>query len=293
MIRDHRANVVHLSAFNHPNVVSGKDQIPGAVNRETTVRRINQWCRPLSDNEQADGECFELPSFLGGATAKSQSGQEYPPLVPGWYKIMEPAFSYMVLGQYPVLGSTQLISKEWVAKARSRWDSYVAKNGEQPPFHTSAIMGLDVGEFGTDSNVACFRYGGYVERLIAWGGIDTIATADRAKAEFRARSVSLVNVDGTGIGAGVAPYLQREGINATSVMVASKPTESTELGEFRILRDQLWWACREWLRTDPGSMLPPDEMLIEELCVPTYEVRGGQDKGHGEKDHERASQAVS
>jgi hypothetical protein len=85
-----------------------------------------------------------------------------------------------------------------------------------------------------------------------------------------------VNVDGTGIGAGVAPYLQREGINATSVMVASKPTESTELGEFRILRDQLWWACRESLRTDPGSMLPPDEMLIEELCVPTYEVRGAR-----------------
>jgi hypothetical protein len=27
---------------------------------------------------------------------------------------------------------------------------------------------------------------------------------------------------------------------------------------------------------DPGAMLPPDEMLIEELTVPTYEVLNGK-----------------
>ena len=58
--------------------------------------------------------------------------------------------------------------------------------------------------------------------------------------------------------------------------VASSPTEKTELGEFQILRDQLWWACREWLRTDTGAMLPPDELLVEELQTPTYEVVNGK-----------------
>ena len=168
MIRDGKANVVHLSAFSHPNVVTGQDQIPGAVTRGTTVRRVNEWCRSLVDGEQIDGECFELPQFLEGAIGKSQSGREYPPLKPGYYKIMEPAFSYMVLGQYPAKGSNQLISKEWISQARSRWDVYVSQYGEIPPQGTSAIMGQDVGEFGTDANVACFRYGGYVERLIAW-----------------------------------------------------------------------------------------------------------------------------
>lgn len=276
MIRDGRANVVHLSAFSHPNVVTGQDQIPGAVTRETTVRRINEWCRPLVEGEQIDGECFELPSFLEGATAESQSGQEYAPLKPGFYKIMEPAFSYMVLGQYPVKGSDQLISKDWIAKARSRWDTYVAEYGERPPKHTSGIMGLDVGELGTDSNVACFRYGGYVDQLVAWGGIDTVATAERAVVEREGRNIHTVSVDATGVGAGVAPHMQRAGCLANPVKVASKPTEKTELGEFQILRDQLWWAVREWLRTDPGAMLPPDEMLIEELQTPTYEVEGGK-----------------
>ena len=38
----------------------------------------------------------------------------------------------------------------------------------------------------------------------------------------------------------------------------------------------MWWSCREWLRTDPGAMLPPDELLIEELQAPTYEVHKGK-----------------
>ena len=276
MIRDRRANVVKLSAFNHPNVVTGRDEIPGAVTRETTIRRINEWCRPLADGEQFDSECFQLPAFLERLTARSQSGFEYAPLRSGYYKIMEPAFSYMVLGWYPAQGNTQLISREWINKARSRWDAYVLEHGEKPPEFTRAIMGLDVGEYGSDANCACFRYGGFVERLITWNGVDTVFTGDRAISEYKARKVSIARVDGTGVGAGVAPHMTRNSCSAASIKVASSPTQRTELGEFQILRDQLWWSCREWLRTDSGAMLPPDEMLVEELATPTYEVTNGK-----------------
>ena len=160
--------------------------------------------------------------------------------------------------------------------ARARWDVYVSEHGETPPAHTSATMGLDVGEFGSRSNVSCFRYGGFVETIVPWGGIDTVTTGDRATAEYKGRKVHRANVDGTGIGAGVAPHMQRSGCSAIGVKVASSPTEKTELGEFQILRDQLWWSCREWLRTDSGAMLPPDELLIEELQTPTYEVVNGK-----------------
>ena len=277
MERDGRANVVSLSAFNHPNVIAGTDEIPGAVTREATVRRINEWCRPLVVGQEiSDSECFELPDFLVGAVAKSHSGQAYPPLKAGWYKIKDSAFSYMVLGQYPAKGSQQLISKDWVAKARSRWDLYVAEHGEVSPEHTTGVMGQDVAEFGTDANVACFRYGGFVPRLLTWQGMDVIGTGDRAVLEARGKKINKVNVDGTGVGAGVAPYMQRAGVSAISVKVASKPTERTELGEFYILRDQLCWAVREWLRVDPGAMLPPDEVLLEELLTPTYAVENGK-----------------
>lgn len=277
MERDGRANVVHLSAFRHPNVTEGRDVIPGAVSRETTVRRINEWARPLVvPEEEPDSECFELPEFLVGVTARSQAGHEYSPLQPGWYRIMEPAFSYMVLGQYPSAPATQLISREWIAKARARWDAYIRERGERAPDGFRGVAGLDVAELGVDANCMCFRYGGYVSRLMTWGGLDVISTADRAAREAKARKVVRVLVDATGVGAGVAPQMRRQGVAAFPCKVASSPTAATELGEFYLLRDQLWWTVREWLRTDPGAMLPPDDMLAEELTVPTYEVRNGK-----------------
>jgi len=60
------------------------------------------------------------------------------------------------------------------------------------------------------------------------------------------------------------------------VHVASAPSQAAQEGEFGLLRDQLWWAVREWLRTDPGAMLPPDAQLADELSAPTYHTRRGK-----------------
>jgi hypothetical protein len=69
-----------------------------------------------------------------------------------------------------------------------------------------------VGEFGSDANVICARYGGFVERMIFWQGVDTVITAERAIAELKAqKSTSCLNVDATGVGAGVAPYIRQIG----------------------------------------------------------------------------------
>lgn len=269
MIRDRLGKVVRLTAFNHPNVITGENVIPGAVTRATTIRRINQWCRPLHSNEEGN-DIFEIPDFLTGQTAKALDGTMYPPLKGGKYEITNSAFSYMVLGQYPAQASDQLISSEWIYAARSRYDAYVAEHGEVPPVGVRPIQGQDVAEFGDDYNVSCFRYGGWVAPFVLWHGVDTIVTGDRASSEYKRRNAYKANVDGTGIGSGVAPHMNRLGCSAFTIKVASSPTFSTEMGEFKILNDQLAWAVREWLRTDPGAMLPPDEMLIEELQTPTY-----------------------
>lgn len=279
MERDRRANVIELSAFSHPNVTTGREVYPGAVDREKTVRRINEWSRPLADNEKPNSECFLVPSFLEGAIATALDGnRKYSPLQIGWRKITNPAFSYMVMAQYPAQSSTQLISQTDIDAARSRWDMYVAQNGEVPPAGIRPVMGLDVAEFGVDANVRALRYGGWVPRLKSWGGVDTIETGDRAIEEYRLHDCIKANVDGTGVGAGVAPQMERAGCVAYSVKVANSPTVRTELGEFTHLRDQLWWEMREWLRTDPGATLPPEEKLVEELRTPMYEIRSGKIK---------------
>jgi len=278
MQRDGTAKIVHLSALRHPNVVTGQDIIPGAVTRDTTVRRINEWTRPLNPDEKVEKESlFILPDFLVGATAPRKNGGNYPPLPAGKRKIINPAFSYMVLGQYPAQGTNQLISQEWISRARTRYDMYVLQYGDVPPVGTSGIMGLDCAEMGDDLNVACGRYGGYLTGFDSWGGVDTIETGSRATTWYKThKGISSANICATGVGSGVAPQMQLSGCVALGVKVAEKPTSKTDMGDFKIKRDQLLWAVREWLRTDLSAMLPPIEELLEELAVPTYSTDSGK-----------------
>jgi hypothetical protein len=275
-------NVVSLSAFVHPNVVTGEDIIPGAVNREKTVERLNKWTRAMAADEKTDNECFEVPVYLVGAIAKAADGAQYPPLPAGWRKVLNPAFFYMVLGLYPPQAETQLISRAWIDAALARWHTHVAMYGERPMID-SAKVGLDVAEFGKDWNVLTYRFGGWVPRPERWQGMDTDSTAIRASSLVSQNGYRLVvYVDATGVGSGVAPRMNRLGTIAEPVKVASSPTYETELGQFSQLRDQLWWSCREWLRDEPNhpsyAMLPPDDELIEELSAPLYTIRGGKIK---------------
>ena len=276
------ANVVEMSAFRHPNVITGKDLIPGAVSRQVTCQRIHDWCKPL-DNEELkkyekgnDHDIFELPKFLEGVVVEKQKkGEFYPPLKPGPYKVENHVFHYMVLGKYPSQGASQLISREWIDNARARWDAYVARFREEPPKGVSCVMGQDVAEEGVDSNTSCFRWGGFVERFVDWSKIDVIETGDRAAEEYHARSpMKHCAVDATGVGVGVAPHMRRLGCNAFKIKVAERNEKICEFGEFGLVRDEIMWAVREWLRTDTGAMLPPDDDLIEELMCPTWKTVG-------------------
>jgi hypothetical protein len=277
-IKDGRANVVKLSAFSHPNVITGEERIPGAVNREKTLRRIAQWTRPVAEGEVPDKQCFKLPDFLVGCTPHDQKGQPYPPLKAGWYKIIEHQFSHVVLGEYPAQAANQLISEEWVDLARSRYDMFVAKHGVLVPESTNCSAGLDIAEMGEDSSVLVKRFGNFVHPLSSWNKQDVIEVGDCVRDDLIANgitNISAIYCDGTGVGAGTAPYMARQySLPAVKVMVASSPTGRTEDdGEFGLLLDQLMWKVREWLRTDL-AMLPPDQDLIEELLAFTYETKG-------------------
>jgi len=271
-----RAHFVNLSALRHPNVVTGNDVIPGAVTRETVVRRINQWTRPAVEGEEPTASRrFDVPEFLIGTVANSLQGIPYPPLQGGMRVIMESGFSYMIMGQYPEQGENQLINADWIKRARERWDDYVAEFGEKPP-SVRPRLGLDVAEFGQDFNAPVLRYGNYVPRVERiWQGVDPTVSGERAAELCRIYNVDILLVDGTGYGSSIAPQISKlvKGLRCVSVKVAGKPspTITSELGEFFQIRDQMWWACREWLREE-DAMLPPEPMLLEELMTPTYRI---------------------
>jgi hypothetical protein len=282
MERSGHGHVVTLSALTHTNVMTGEPIIPGAVDRPTVVRRINQWSIPLQSGEKPDGECFEVPDYLVGAVAYDRSSppKPFPPLPRGWRRTTEGLLDTMVLARYPSQSSQQLIARTWIENAQQRWLMWQAQFGARPPHNILPIHGLDVSDMGADYNALCSRYGGWVAPIRTWRGVDPGITAKRATEFSYNEQAQYTNVDSTGVGAGVAPEMVRGGVEAYRIMMNSKPDpklvpESVmEVGNFKSLRDLGWWLLREWLRTDPSASLPPDEDLAEELLVPSYELKG-------------------
>lgn len=275
-IRDGLAKVIRLNAFDQPNVVDGRDTYPGAVNREITAERVNKFCRYSEGDYETSSEYFKLPDFMVGYEATKADGSKYPPLKAGYYYVQDPVFFYLVLGIYPPRDENQLISQEWINAARERWDAYVAMNGKKRPDETIGVAGLDVAELGKDKSTLCFRYGYFLERFKSWGGVDVLVTGDKATDFCQGAGVAFCSIDGNGFGAGVAPHMRRLGFKAYGYKTQERPTESCDMGDFRKLRDQLFWAVREWLKNDPFSMIPPEKELIEEMLVTTYTVESGK-----------------
>ena len=286
-----QAHVIELDAFEHPNVRMGREVIPGAVSRKVTVRRIVDWSRAMVEGDrpdEADPDWFRVAEFLDGATVLLDDGARTAPLVGGeWRKVTNPALSYMTLARYPGQAENQLISRAWVQRAQQRWLAWRAVYGDKAPEGIRPVVGVDVAEFGLDRNVCCVRYGGWVAPFESWGGVDVLVTGDRAAARAQEVDARECFTDATGVGSGVGPQMRRwwaahrdaerpfQG-HVTEVKVAEAPTMRVEEGEFGLLRDQLWWKVREWLRKDAGAMLPPSEGLADELCAVQYRVHRGK-----------------
>lgn len=67
-----------LSVLDHPNVVQGRDVIPGASNREWVEGKLGDWAEEVSEHDPRAGT-FELPWI---------HGKIYKPLPPWWWRVV-------------------------------------------------------------------------------------------------------------------------------------------------------------------------------------------------------------
>lgn len=302
LIKKGMANVIVMSAFNHPNVITGKNLIPGAVSRDKVVERIHSWTVPLKDDETPTAECFEIPSFLVGKVAKSPSGNDYPPLEAGWRRVTNSAFSYKVLGLYPSNTENSLISETDIDKAISRWKLYVAEHGANVTKGMKCILGMDVADEGADSSCVAKKYGNFIAGFEQWRGIDLDLSSDKLAKIYASCDAAQANVEADGIGAAISPKVARMyywrcdnkecesfgetyldnniyqcpvchkdmtrcHMNARKVYVSSPSDKKTEFGKLHLIRDELAWRVAEWLKKDPSAMIPDDPDLKEEMLA--------------------------
>jgi hypothetical protein len=111
---------------------------------------------------------------------------------------------------------------------------------------------------------------------MTWSEPDVLVTGDHAIEIYEDLNAAMCIVDSNGVGAGVPPHMRRHGAHNTyGIKVQSSPDErgqtdeDRELGEFKILRDQGYWAMRQWFQSG-DAMIPPDDQLIRELLAPRY-----------------------
>lgn len=284
MISNQTATIVTMCAFDHPNVKTGVNVIPGAVTREVTITRINEWSEPyfpepeeledIPDSLPAD--VYEVPDFLVGTQTKDAKGNLYPPIPAGFRRITNPQFYYMVLGIFAAEGENQLIPQRYIDEAVMRWKMYRATYGDEPPEDIRPVMTYDVADMGGDDHVLAFFYGDYLESFETWQNIDVDTSAEKAAARFKERKARKAFIDGIGVGAGTSVRMAKEGARpSVKVSVSESSKSKVKEGVFNKLRDELYWKMRLWF-TKGDAMIPPDRELLLQLTIPTYEIKMGK-----------------
>ena len=176
-----------------------------------------------------------------------------------------PLYAVRVRGDFPTQASNSVVGLELIEAARKRYPDV--------PDTGPLEIGVDVARFGDDDSVIQPRRGkrAPVPRVIH--GQDTVQVAGavvQVAQELRRPGERVrVKVDVIGVGAGVADTLrQHQWLDVVDVNVAESATATDDGPGYALLRDQLWFAVRDWLRD--GGAFAPDEQLEAELVAPVY-----------------------
>lgn len=201
---------------------------------------------------------------------------------PDWIALMEathgPDSEFVAVhvdGRFPTSASTAVIALDLVLAAVDR---HAANPTPDRPARLS--FGIDVARTGEDATVVYPVRGHRALTPHARHGLDSYGVAafvlEVARATMTSAERSAVargaepphaNIDVIGIGAGAYDVLARTAgglLDVRPVNVAESATDPT----CRLLRDQLWFGVRDWLRD--GGELPDHEATREELIAPTF-----------------------
>lgn len=249
-----------LNSLTAPNVTEKRIIIPGQVDHEWVVDKVQNWCQPITEQEASEAENdFQF------------EGE--------WYRPSD-LFRKKVLGEFPKVDEDILIPPKWIELAQERWRNFHLGS------HNDAIIGLDVAGMGRDCTVKCFRYGNYVERFDkhnSGGKADHMKVAGSIFHEMQTHSGYAVSIDTIGEGAGTYARLveiaeESNGRIHPDTIVSCKYSEGAKTSggkdltdttgqyQFANMRAYLFWAVRDWLNPDNGSeaMLPPGGSFYEE-----------------------------
>lgn len=254
-------NRFRLNSLTAPNVKEKRVIIPGQVDHEWVQDKLDIWCEVIPASEMEE----ELDDF-------QFEGKAYRP---------NDLFRVKVLGKFPKVDEDVLIPGQWIERANDRWKEYRAKHGEK--YKGQLRIGDDVAGMGRDSSCRCYRYDNIVARFqqMTKGGANHMETAGQIVSILQQNPQAMSLIDTIGEGAGVYSRLEevqtKAGIAGRFVSAKGSHAAKDEYGNalnditgqytFANMRAYMYFGVRDWLnpKNEQDAMLPPDDMLYEEL----------------------------
>lgn len=172
-------------------------------------------------------------------------------------------FRARVMGEFPDRGEDNLISISDIDDATCPLGEAPASTGGYEP----VILGVDVARYGVDRSVIMVRRGDVVVDVQVRHGFPTTATTGQIVATAREHHPQQVNVDETGMGAGVVDPLREQGFTVYGFNGSAAP-----VGEEMVcanLRAEGYWTLARRFR-DHRIRIPRDAELIAELASLRY-----------------------
>jgi len=172
-----------------------------------------------------------------------------------------------VLGEFPRSDVSSLISREDVMNAIAR------EVGSYVP-HENIILGVDVARFGDDNSVIFPRQGRDARSrpIELYKGLDTMQLASRVAECFEKYGAHQINVDETGLGAGVVDRLRQLGFPVYGVNFSGKPEPNSYNIKCENMRAGIWLEASRWMK---GALLQDftidqDYTIVDDLITTNY-----------------------
>jgi hypothetical protein len=227
-----------ISALDHPNIIEGREVIPGAVSRKKIEERTAKCPRCEPDTKGA--------VHLWWLKADA------------WF-IPTNVVRSNVLGEPPTQDEDSLIPKHLIEEAKKR---------PRPILNDQSKIGTgcDVARFGSDDTVIADVTHNGILSIERTHGRRTTETGGRliAKQRDRARSIA---VDDGGVGGGVSDTLYEGRVEHLEVNFGSAAANREGYAN---MKAQLYWEFKEELEHNPDFYVPDDDRLTDEATSIKY-----------------------
>jgi hypothetical protein len=247
-----------ISCLAHPNVLAGREIVPGAVMRDYVESMIDngetRHCEVVAQHDP-DQHTFELPW---------RPGIIYQP---------DAEFLFRVLGIAPSNTAVNVFCPVGRYEAAKR-------RAPAPEAAHQARIGVDVARWGDDAGAVWVRHSGRAYRAARLAQLDTVVYAQTVKREalaLKARRVSSLHIrvdGGGGYGGGIVDQLRRDQ-DLTRAFLDYQVLEVNNNGvphdpkAFADLGTEMYWHAAESLKA--LALERPPDALEADLCERTWD----------------------